>query len=727
MKKNRLLLQTIYIIWLTTQPSFAFAAKSNLDNSNLQTLLLISILGIIAISSVLILLFNLRLKRSIKTRNEELARTNETLSKEIEDRKASEYRENENFDRYKITFDQAAEAILLTNANGKILDFNKRAYEDLEYSRNEFSKLNIYDFEVGRSRLEIKRNMTSALKDGGTEYETRLKTKYGRIKDFLIKIRTIRLRGEICFLSLWSDITAIKKNEKKLLEREKQLQKLVAKIPYPLCIIDSNNEVELLNDKFTESFGYSVHDIGNFNDWWEQVCPDENKNVCLNTIQKVRQTRKEAEPEQWPLLCKNGDERSVELILVHLGDKIMIAMHDLTIAKEIEENLRIAKNKAEETNLAKTEFLANMSHEIRTPLNGVMGMLQLTQMTDLNIEQKKYVDTGISSAKSLLRILADILDLSKIESGKLDIEQIPFQLIEAVKPVIESFSQEVIRKGLDFSYEIWPDVPEDVVGDQVRIRQILYNLVGNAIKFTEKGSVRLEIYSLPAKKDENSIYLHFAVIDTGIGIKDDEMGYVFESFTQADTSHTRRFGGTGLGLSMVKRLVNLMGGSMVFSSELGVGTEVHVSINLQIAPNKELNEIQVETDSISETNHELNSILLVEDERINQMAISKLLEKNGYDVTCADNGEEALKIILNKKFDFVLMDIQMPVLNGIQTTEAIRNSPEFKEISKIPIIALTAHAMSGDREKFIQSGMDEYLPKPVDSQKLVSMLRNFKG
>jgi CheY-like chemotaxis protein len=400
-------------------------------------------------------------------------------------------------------------------------------------------------------------------------------------------------------------------------------------------------------------------------------------------------------------------------------------MHDLTASKEIEDNLRIAKNKAVEANLAKTEFLANMSHEIRTPLNGVMGMLQLVQMTDLDSEQKNFIDTGISSAKSLLRILADILDLSKIESGKLDIESEPFQLEESFLPVVESFSQEIARKQLDFTYKIYPEVPETVVGDQVRIRQILYNLLGNAIKFTEKGFVNLEIYLLNRTSEQNEVYIHFVITDSGIGIKDEDMVYIFDSFTQADGSHTRRFGGTGLGLSMVKRLIRLMNGSMVFSSEQGVGTEVHVTLKLGLIemPDEKLSEAKVE---IKEpVSNEANSILLVEDEKINQIAISKLLEKNGYEVTCADNGEEALKVILKKQFDFVLMDIQMPVLNGIQTTVAIRTSPEFKEVSGIPVIALTAHAMRGDREKFIQSGMNEYLPKPVDAEKLITLLKNY--
>lgn len=695
--------------------------------NNTHIFLFITFLLIIVLSTISVHLFNIKLKQGIKKRTEELAKANETLSKEIIERKASENRENENFDRYKITFEQAAEAIILTNANGKILDFNNRAHESLGYSRIEFAQLTIYDFEIGRSKLEIKQGMIKALKEGGAEYETRLKTKDGKIRDFQIKSRTIRLRGEICFQSLWNDVTERKINEKKLLKREKQLRELVAKTPYPLCIIDSNNYISLLNEKFTQTFGYTLNDVENLEEWWEKTCPHKHKGLWLETIKKVHLSNREIAPQEWPLICKNGDKRSVEFRVVNLGDISLIAMQDLTTSKELEDNLRIAKDKAEEANLAKTEFLANMSHEIRTPLNGVMGMLQLVQLTELNEEQKHFIDTGIFSARSLLRILADILDLSKIESGKLDIEMSPFSIRMAIKPVIDSFSQEISRKKLDFSYEIWPEIPEYIVGDQVRIRQILYNLVGNAIKFTEEGSVRLEIYPLLYGQSNKDIYIHFAVIDTGIGIKDDKIKLIFDSFTQADSSHTRRYGGTGLGLSMVKRLVGLMNGSIDISSEFGIGTEIHVTLKLGLSSELPHSAATVYHEEKRHAPEHNNAVLLVEDERINQMAISKLLEKHGFNVTCADDGAQALEILLKQPFSCVLMDIQMPVLNGIQATKKIRTDPEFKSISKIPIIALTAHAMSGDREKFIESGMDNYLPKPVDADNLISLLLDYSG
>jgi PAS domain S-box-containing protein len=389
---------------------------------------------------------------------------------------------------------------------------------------------------------------------------------------------------------------------------------------------------------------------------------------------------------------------------------------DLTELDKVRSELLRAKEAAEAASQAKSQFLATMSHEIRTPLNGVLGMLQLVGATDLNQEQAGYVDTATSSARSLLRILSDILDISRIESGRMPLGSEVFSVEEVVRPVVSAFQHGAGQKGLDFQWSLDPEIPARLRGDAGRIRQVLYNLVGNSVKYTERGAVRLEVYPLRASPGPGKVFLHIAVTDTGIGIPDDKLGAMFETFTQADGSYTRRFGGSGLGLSIVKHLVRFMNGSLSVSSEPGVGTEVHVTLVLPLAETPAEPAPDPAGPPLAETRS--YRILVVEDDRVNLLTIGSFLRKMGHTVDGAGNGAEALETLARKRYDCVFMDVQMPVMDGVTASRKIRAGEPRVQDPGLPIVAVTAHAMPSDRERFLAAGMDDYLAKPVEMDEL---------
>ena len=394
-------------------------------------------------------------------------------------------------------------------------------------------------------------------------------------------------------------------------------------------------------------------------------------------------------------------------------------VQDITDCKRIEAELKKAIQTAEAANQAKSEFLANMSHELRTPLNGAMGMLQLLALDELTPEHREYVETALSSCRGLTQLLGDLLDLSRVEAGRLELSNEEFVLADVLASVEEAFGHLARDKDVSLECVVAPGVPQKLEGDPARLRQILFNLVGNALKFTDEGAVAVEVSPL-AGECEDRCRLLFSVKDTGIGIPDDMVETIFGPFTQVDGAHTRKYQGTGLGLHIVKRLVDLMGGNISVDSELSKGTAVHFTAPFHRADDGRAVPSAKPEDGIGDVAPK--RVLVVEDERTNRLAICRLLQSLGHSVKWVSNGLEALQDLAKEEYDIIFMDVQMPVMNGIEATTHIREAESLGRKSRLPIIALTAHAMSGDKESFLTAGMTDYLSKPVDLAELRHVL-----
>jgi signal transduction histidine kinase/ActR/RegA family two-component response regulator len=511
-------------------------------------------------------------------------------------------------------------------------------------------------------------------------------------------------------------------------EREQYLNSLLSALPDLLFVIDkdgvyheiyTHDESQLALPKEL-ALGNSIYNC----------LPYEFAEQAMRPVFFVLETR---QPFIWEYsLNVHGEERFYEARFVpYTDERVIILVRDVSERKyaqkmleETNQRLELALMEAHEMTLraeaasrAKSEFLANMSHEIRTPMNGVLGMVQLLEDTPLNQEQAELLRTLKNSAQFLMGLLNDILDLSKIEAGKMTLEQIPVNLHELARETVALFGGRASEKGLTLHAQIDPNAPEWVLGDPVRLRQIVANFISNAIKFTHEGSVTLIV--LPSPTYPQGAWI--GVQDTGIGIPEDKIGSLFEAFTQADSSTTRKYGGTGLGLTISKKLAEIMGGRIGVESEVGFGSLFFVDLPLPAAQPPQTRNDSSQTQSLPEA-FSNKRILLVEDNEVNRKVAVRLLGKLQVEVEIAINGLEAVQKATENAYDLILMDCQMPEMDGYEATRTLRERGV-----QTPILALTANALEGDREKCLACGMNDYLSKPIQADKLREALARWLG
>ncbi|WP_197171611.1 PAS domain-containing sensor histidine kinase [Novipirellula aureliae] len=548
----------------------------------------------------------------------------------------------------------------------------------------------------------------------------------------IVKVRKTPLRcrdGKIIGIEvLFWDVTAHQEAEANLEQERFLLQSLLNHLPDFIYFKDLESRFLRVSRAHASRLGLSnpADAIGSKDsDYFTKPYADAARMDELQLIRSGQNVLGREEHACWP----DGSETWVATSKLPLRDEggktvgTFGISRDISELKAAAEALERAKQVAEAASRAKSEFVANLSHEIRTPMNAIIGMAELLANSGLDEQRTEQARTILESGECLLRLLNDILDFSRIESGRVELDPVPGDLSNCVQGAIRLMKVQANEKSIKLEARVNLATPDFVVADFVRLRQILVNLIGNAIKFTAQGGVTLSVDHV--SRINQMVTLQFAVSDTGIGIPNDKLDVIFEEFEQADKSTTRRFGGTGLGLAITSRLVKLMGGQIKVKSQTGLGSTFSFSLTFPVADETETSEFgdPNKASSSSQTSSEPLRILLAEDGETNQMVATILLEGLGHQVKIAHNGCEAVQLSDTESFDLILMDLEMPEMDGIQATRQIRNR-EYGTNRHMPIIAMTAHAMESDEQRCLEAGMDAYIAKPIRQNNVFVTIEN---
>jgi two-component system, sensor histidine kinase len=676
-------------------------------------------IGILLLAGVLLWRFF-----GIRQLNLQLQETNQRLKSEIEEHRQASLllKKNEKFQRALIT--TLPDLIWLKDPEGVYLICNPRFEELYGVKESDIIGKTDYDFVDKELADFFRANDRKAAESGkptvNEEWLTFAATGYcGQFET----IKTPMYDDGILVgvLGIARDISRLKQSEDELYTSRSALLTLLNNLPFMAWMKDQDGRFVAVNALFAKACGKDAADdlIGKTDlDVWPEGLArsyraDDSIVMETKTSKLVEEEIEAYGIRSWYETYKAPVASSDSQVRGTVG-----FTRDITARKSTEQAILQARDAANAANQAKSEFLANMSHEIRTPMNGIIGMAQLLQFTDLDNEQQEYLQCLESSTQNLLTLLNDILDLSKIESGKIELECTIFSLRQSIQDVVTTQISLIRQKQLQLVTDLSDDIPELLRGDPLRVKQILLNLLGNAIKFTETGSIT--IAASVTGHQGNTLTLCLSVSDTGIGMTQEALSRIFSPFEQADNSTTRTYGGTGLGLAICRRLAELMGGRIWAESELAQGS--CFSVELPFIAHEQPQTVQTDaTIHARATNSRSLKLLLVEDNELNARTISAMLQKLGHQVDLAVNGQQALDRVYQQNYDCILMDISMPFIGGDEATRIIREA-EQQTGQHIPIIALTAHALRGNREQFLGNGFDGYVSKPVNIQLLAAEL-----
>ena len=629
--------------------------------------------------------------------------------------------------------------LLIDPEEGTIIDANGAAEIFYKCDRQRLLATNIAEINT-MPREDLRLAMKSVSPHGGTRFEFTHRLSDGSMRNVEVFSSLILLGRRKVLHSIIHDVTERTETQKALRESEARYRTIFESMEDLYYRTDKDGIIAVVSPSCFRLAGYEPGEL--IGKPVSTVYMDPGGRQRLLSLLSEQRYVMDYEVD---LKRKDGRVLKVsvgaQLLFDERGEPDGVAgiLRDISERKEAEEELRRANERlreatdransmafqAESANRAKSEFLANMSHEIRTPMNGVIGMTELLLDTGLTADQRLYAETARRSAETLLSLINDILDFSKIEAHKLDLEILDFDLSAVVQGTAEMIAVEARKKGLDLRCDIRPDVPLHLKGDPGRLRQVLTNLAGNAVKFTPSGNISITV-SLDRETEATAAVL-FEVRDTGIGIPEEKQASLFSPFTQVDGSTTRKFGGTGLGLSISKQLVGLMGGRIGIESSEGKGSRFWFVVELEKQTSRYPAEKAATGTRGAESRNSSRAprpgrILLAEDNVTNQLVGVTILKKLGYRVDVAANGQQAIKALKEIPYDVVLMDCQMPEMDGFEATRRIRSGDAGESRLATPIIAMTARAMQGDREECLEAGMDDYLSKPVSPKSLVTIL-----